>query len=275
MRTSVASTISSTLLLLSLTACGSDADTSAEESTPSESSSPSSSAAVSSPTPTEAGVDAANAAFLERLRAGVGESGSVHVAMKLTGPVSMTAEGDTAYGTEGSEMQMSLEMEGMGQAGAIDMLLVDDTFYMSMDGVTPPGKYFEVPEDSPMMGGLKGGGSLSPADSLKAFEAGLEEVEEIGQDNFGGEPVTGYRVTVDSEKALEAMGTPETPGMPETLDYEVWLDEQDRMRRMTIELAGTTVTADMTKWGEDVSIEAPEPSDIVEAPPMMGGSAPS
>ena len=274
MRTSVASTISSTLLLLSLTACGSDADTSAEESTPSESSSPSSSEG-SSPTPTEAGGDAANAAFLDRLRAGVGESGSVHVAMKLTGPLSMVAEGDTVYDAEGSEMQMSLEMEGMGQAGVIDMLLVDDTFYMSMDGVTPPGKYFEVPEDSPMMGGLQGGGSLSPADSLKAFEAGLEKVEKLGQDDFGGEPVTGYRVTVDAEEALEAMGAPETPGMPESLDYEVWLDDQDRMRRMIIELAGTTVTADMTNWGEDVSIEAPGPGDIVDAPPMMGGSAPS
>ena len=274
MRTSVASTIGSTLLLLALTACGSAGDTSAEESTPSESSSPSSSEGTS-PTPTDEGGDVANVAFLDQLRAGIGESGSVHVAMKLTGPVSMTAEGDTVYGTDGSEMQMNLEMEGMGQAGVIDMLLVDDTFYMSMDGVTPPGKYFEVPRDSPMMNGLQGGGSLSPADSLKAFEAGLEEVEEIGQDEFGGEPVTGYRVTVDAEKALEAMGTPETPGMPDSLDYEVWLDDQDRMRRMTIELAGTTVTADMTNWGEDVSIEAPEPSDIVDAPPMMGGSAPS
>jgi hypothetical protein len=274
MRTSVASITSSTLLLLALAACGSDADTSAEESTPAESSSPSSSEG-GGPTSTESGVDAANAAFLDRLRAGIGESGSVHVAMRLTGPVSMTAEGDTVYGTAGSEMRMNLEMEGMGPTGDIDMLLVDDTFYMSMAGVTASGTYFEVPEDSPMMGGLTGGGSLSPADSLKAFEAGLEEVEELGQDDLGGEQVTGYRVTVDAEKALDAMGTPETPGMPDTLDYEVWLDNQDRMRRMTIELAGTTVTADMTNWGEDVSIEAPEPGDVVDAPPMMGGSAPS
>jgi hypothetical protein len=166
-------------------------------------------------------------------------------------------------------------MKGMGATGDIDMLVVDDTFYMSMAGMTPPGKYFEVPQDSPMMDGLNGGGSLSPVDSLKAFEAGLLEVEELGEESIAGEPTTRYRLTLDGEKALKAMGTDYAPGMPEELEYEVWLDAQDRLRRMVIEIAGTTVTAEMTKWGEDVSIEAPEPGDIVDAPPMMSGSAPS
>lgn len=208
-----------------------------------------------------------SAAFLERLEAGMGEEGSVHVEMRMTGPVRSSADGDTTYGPDGSEMRLTMQMADM--PGAMEMVLVDDQAYLSMPGVTGKGKFFEVEEDNPLFEGLEDG--LSPADSFAAFEAGLEEVEEVGPEEVDGDRTTHYRLRVDSERALGATGGPAVPGLPETLTYDVWLDSEDRMRRLVYELAGTKLTMDMTDWGEPVTIEAPDPGDVVDAPPMMGG----
>ena len=273
MRTRLAaSALSGSLLVLTLAGCGGDeADSATEE--PSSSASPSASASPSSSpssaTATESGGDvAASAAFLERLKAGMGEEGSVHVDMVMSGPFEAKAQGDTTYGSDGSEMQLTMEMSNL-PGGAMEMVLVDGKAYMSMPGVTEPGTFFEVDQSNPALGSLDDG--LSPSDSFKAFEAGLEKVEEVGTEEIDGVETTHYRLSVDAKSALEATGQGDVPGLPKTLDYDVWLDSDDRMRRLVYELAGTKLTMDMTDWGKDVSIEAPGPGDIVEAPPMMGG----
>src|SRR5688500_1288100 len=101
MRTKTASALSGSLLLLALTACGGDGETSAAEPTPSESSSstPSSSPSDAGESPAST-AETANAAFLDRMRSGIGQSGSVHVSMKMTGGAGMAAEGDTVYGPD-------------------------------------------------------------------------------------------------------------------------------------------------------------------------------
>ena len=271
MRTRLAaSALSGSLLVLTLAGCGDGdktADTAAEET--SSAASPSDSSSPSSATTTESGGDAAaSAAFLERLKAGMGEEGSVHVDMVMSGPFQAEAQGDTTYGPDGSEMQLTMEMSNL-PGGAMEMVLVDGKAYMSMPGVTEPGKFFEVDQSNPAFGSLDDG--LSPSDSFKAFEAGLEKVEEVGTEEIDGVETTHYRLSVDAKSALEATGQGNVPGLPKTLDYDVWLDSDDRMRRLVYELAGTKLTMDMTDWGKDVSVEAPGPEDIVEAPPMMGG----
>ncbi len=206
------------------------------------------------------------AAFLERLEAGMGKRGSAHVAVRMRGPASMTAEGDTRYGPDGSEMRMRMRMARMA-TGTIQMVVVDGTAYMSMPGVTKPGTFFEVDPSNPALAGL--GDGLAPTDSLAAFEAGLESVDEIGPDRLGTVPATRYRLHVDAAAALDAAGQATVPGMPDELVYDVWLDGDDHMRRLTYELAGTTLTVDMTRWGQDVDIEAPAPADVVDPPPGL------
>lgn len=267
MRTRIAVTVlSGSLLVLGLAGCAEDPEPAADGSSSAESSdSVSESPAKSS---SGAGGDADSAAFLERLKAGMGEEGSVHVEMRMTGPVQSTASGDTRYGPDGSEMHLTMQMSNM-PGGAMEMVLVDGTAYMSVPGATKPGQFFEVDESNPAFSGLDDG--LSPADSFKAFDAGLQSVEEVGTEEIDGDETTRYRLEVDAEKALDASGQGTVPGLPETLSYDVWLDEDDRMRRLTYELTGTELTMDMTDWGKPVTIEAPDKDDLVEAPPMMGG----
>src|SRR5688500_18190345 len=100
----VTSTMAGTLLALTLlTECGGGEQTTVEEPTqsteptassePTESTEPTQSAQPEDGTSVEA--------FLDRLKAGMGEEGSVHVDMKMTGPVGASAEGDTTYGPDG------------------------------------------------------------------------------------------------------------------------------------------------------------------------------
>ena len=263
----VASTMAGTLLALTLlTGCGGGEETTAEEPTQSTEPTASSEPAESTePTESAQPEDGTSVeAFLDRLKAGMGEEGSVHVDMKMTGPVGASAEGDTTYGPDGSEMRLRMRMSNL-PGGAMEMIVVDGDAYMSMPGVTKPGKYFEVDQSNPMFSGLDQG--MSPADSFAAFEAGLEQVQELGPETVGGDETTHYRLEVDAAKALEASGQPSVPGLPDTLTYDVWLDPEDRMRRLVYELAGTKLTMDMTDWGKDVTIVAPDKDDIVEAPP--------
>lgn len=214
--------------------------------------------------------------FLDRLKSGMGEEGSVHVEMSMTGPAETSAEGDTTYGPDGSEMRMSMEMPQMG-GGEIEMVVADGAAYMSMPGFTKPGEFFKVSGDDPALEGLTGGaGGMSPADSFAGFDAGLQEVEELGEEELDGTTYEHFGLRVDAAKAMAAMqpgqqpGQPGMqPGLPETLQYDVWLDSDDRMRRIVYELQGVRLTMDMTDWGQDVEITAPDKEDLVEAPPGM------
>src|SRR5690349_7062032 len=105
--TRAAALLASAALTASLAACGGDPEPTAAE--PTESSSPtdeatSSPSETATPEPEESASDEAPdadvAAFLDRLKAGFGEEGSVHVSMRMTGPQSIQAEGDTAYGPD-------------------------------------------------------------------------------------------------------------------------------------------------------------------------------
>lgn len=265
-RRAVATLACTSLLGLGLAGCAGGTQAAAGDGSPSPSATSPTSGATSSPSGSAGPISAANAAFLDRLKAGMGQTGSVHVAMKMTGPASMTAQGDTTYGPDGNDMQLRMQMSGIA-TGAIQMVVVDGKAYMSMPGVTEPGQFFKVDQSNPAMAGLDDG--LSPADSLAAFQAGLQSVDDLGPDEIGGETLSHYRLHLDAKAALSAAGQATVPGLPDTLVYDVWLDKADHMRRLTYSLGGTQMTMDMTGWGQQVDIVAPDPKDVVDAPPGL------
>lgn len=269
----IASLLSLSALALSLTGCGGTDESSAAAPTRPP---PSASAEATPPTDeeaergTEESSDPAVAEFLQRSRNGLGEEGSAHVRMTMTGPVKSVAEGDSAYGPDGNEMRLQMSLPEMDGA-KLEMLVVDGSTYMAMPGVTPPGKFFELPEESAAMGGLTGGvGGLSPADSFAGIEAGLERVEEKGSEELDGERTDRFELHVDTAVSMSAVEAGELPaGMPETLVYDVWLDREDRMRRVRYDLAGAAMTMDLTDWDKPFTVTAPAKKDLVEPPPGM------
>ena len=248
---------------LCLTACQDDSDPAAAPSpVPTDSSSP-----VTSPTPAAPTLDPAALRFLDRMRRGMGRSGTAHMQLVVDGRAPSTATGDMRYGGRGSELHLSTRTPKLG-SGVLEMVVLHDAAYVSIPGLTRPGKFIRIGKDDPRFAQLAGASiQMSPEQSVKAFRAGLVSVTARGRDTVQGVPTTKYDVVADTVRALKAQGSDAQPGMPETLTYQVWLDGKDRMRRMGLTIQGTKLVMELSKWGEPVSIEAPPRSAIVKPPP--------
>lgn len=261
---------------LSLTACQDDSEpAAAPSSVPSESSpatspsTPGSSAEPDVEPSATPSLDAASLAFLDRMAEGMGRNGTAHLEMTVSGAVRTRSYGVMRYGGGGSEIDLTTELPGSGEAGQkMQLVVLRDAAYISAPGFTPRGKYLRVDKDSPRFQELAGASiSMSPEQSVKAFRAGLISARKVGQETIQGVRTTRYAVKADAVRALEAQGSSAVPGMPETITYQVWLDGQDRMRRMGLVIQATRLQIDISDWGEPVEIAAPPRSALVKTPP--------
>jgi hypothetical protein len=257
---------------LSLTACQDDSDpAAAPSSVPSDSSpatSPTAPGTSTEPSATPT-LDAASLAFLDRMAAGMGKRGTAHLEMTVSGRVETRSSGDLRYGGGGSEIDLTTELPAAGTPGQkLRLVVLRDAAYISAPGFTPAEKFFRVDKDSPRFKELAGASiSMSPEQSVKAFRAGLISARKVGRQTIQGVRTTRYAVEADAARALEAQGSSVTPGMPDTVTYQVWLDGQDRMRRMGLAILGSRLQIDISDWGEPVRIAAPPRSALVRTPP--------
>ena len=84
-------------------------------------------------------------------------------------------------------------------------------------------------------------------------------------------------MTVDPSAAVAAMGDGTVPtdaaSALEDVSYDLWLDDQDLMRRMQLDApggGGMTITTD--DWGEPVTVKAPPASAIIQLPGSAGSA---
>ena len=262
------------VLLAALTACGGDDTGSAsDESTTASSSAaaePSESAATeeeADDTEPAAGEEVDADQFLADFKAAVENATTAHLSMTTgAGGMDITAEGQVDYSTEPPSMAMEMT-NPMGGDQKMEIRLVDGKFYMNM-GQLSQGKYYELSPDDPNnplgeMSGLTE--SMDPVRSFEQFASGLETVTFVGTEDVDGEELDHYVLTLDTTKvdSLEDAGAQ----LPETLDYDLWLDDQDRMRQVQIDL-GSTASVDMKifDWDEPVDIEAPSEDEIAPMP---------
>ena len=85
-----------------------------------------------------------------------------------------------------------------------------------------------------------------------------------------GEQLGHYKVELDTSKVKQFKELPSQAEVPKTVAYDLWLDDDNRMRKMTMEMAmggaPTKMEVAFTDWGEPVDIAAPPASEIVEQP---------
>ena len=160
----------------------------------------------------------------------------------------------------------------------MDMLVVDST----MD-LTPPtgsgGKYWaldltDAENLPPGMSGMLD--QMDPLKSMEAFGEALESVEYEGSEEVDGDTLDRYQLTVDTAEIAQ-LGDMAKQGVdiPETVDYDLWLDDEGLMRRMEtgFEVQGQQLDIEVTldDWGKDVSIEAPPKSQVADFPTGLAG----
>lgn len=269
--------------LASLTACNGDAATKADASASSRpapaSSSPADEASASASedaTPEESSATPLTKdELIDAITVGQMKAGSAHVSMTMGGASAMTADGDVSYRGSTPEMQMTMSMGQMG-GGKMELRYVGKVLYMSIPQVTPAGKFVKIdPRDksNPMS---KSFGNLSeqmdPLSSIKAMKAGVRDVRYVGPESVDGQDADHYVVTVDSAALMKSMGEKTVAGMPKTLTYDMWLNDQDLLSRMQFDLSGLQMDMRMSQWGEPVHVAAPPAGKLVDAS-TMGRSA--
>lgn len=187
--------------------------------------------------------------------------------MELDGE-QVTMEGVADFRGEDPAMDLTMVVPG---AGELRLLMVEGSTYMQMPGLTQEGQFIEMSPEDIGMSAEDLTGQIDMTQQWAAWEEGAQRVVFLGSEDVGGEPMDHYRLDVDSAAAMEASGETAVPGMPETITYDVWLDEQDLMRKVAFDAGGATTEVLVDNWGEDVTIEAPEESDVVQAPVPTGG----
>jgi lipoprotein LprG len=197
------------------------------------------------------------------------KAGSAHMTMRMTGPAAMSAQGDVSYVAGGSEMQMTVSMPQMRNR-KMEMRFVDQMVYMQIPGLTPAGKFVAIdPKDqsSPLGKSFAGlSDQMDPMSSVKAMTGAVTSLERVGQGSIKGTSMDHYRVSVDAAKVLKKTGQPVPASMPTSITYDMWLDEDNLMRRMTFALSGTSFDSEFSKWGEPVKIARPAASELVKQP---------
>ncbi len=205
--------------------------------------------------------------LLAAMKAAVEENETSHLVMEMGGGAqSMTAEGDVSYAGDSTSMQLTMQSPELGP-GVIEMRMVDGVMYMSMPPMTPEGKIlrFDLNDPNSPLGSLGGVTQGDPLETFKAFDEGLRDVQYLGSEDVDGEEMDHYVLTVDGKAAAEAQGAP-AGSVPKEITYDLWLDDDDLMRRIQYTVGGGGVTLSMSDWGEPVTVKAPRKADIMQMP---------
>lgn len=257
------------LMLTGLAACGSD-----DEATPAASSSSASASQDSSEGSTgdSAGDEVDTTAFVDDLKAGLAASTTAKMTMHMDmSGQGIQADGAVDYTTKPPEMAMT--MESPAAAGqSIEMRLVDQVLYMNMGQMTGD-KFVKYDLSDP--GNLPPGmdqltSTLNPLAAFDSFGKGIESVVFVGDEDVDGEQLAHYKVELDPTKLDQFKEMQSQAQMPDSATYDLWLDEQKRMRKMSMAMdmgsAPVKMEVEFSDWGKPVDIAAPPASQIAEQP---------
>lgn len=149
--------------------------------------------------------------------------------------------------------------------------IIAGVYYVSVTGMTPAGKFLRIDKDSAQLGDLAGSfGAADPASLASAFSEGVTALDYVGPTTIDGAAAYHYRVTVDTAKAVRALGADAVAGssakdVPKTITEQVFLNADNTLRRGVIAFSGQAGRVDFTGWGEPVTVKAPPKSDVVSA----------
>lgn len=165
--------------------------------------------------------------------------------------------------------------------------------FPAMDDQLPAGKsWVRTDESKP---GAKQGTDFDfqqltnndPRTMLDFLRAASAEIETVGSEELRGEDTTHYRATIEPreyaklaplEKREELQSLVQQMGAQSgltTIPVEVWLDADGLVRKLSFEFSATqpgsseqsdaSITFELWDYGEDVAIELPPASEVVDA----------
>jgi hypothetical protein len=209
--------------------------------------------------------------FVAAMTKAMKDRGSAHMHMSMAG--SLEATGDVSYAGDSPAMQMTMTMASMSSA-KIEMRFLDGTMYLSVPGLTPKGKYLAVTSKDASFGPMiKQFQNFGPDGTLAMLKKGVKKFEHVGSTTIDGTSFEHYRVTVDPRALTSELGLPSgAPGsVPKSVTEELYIGQDNLMRRAVMTVSGQKFTVDVTDWGKAVHITAPPASQVTKAPAGLAG----
>lgn len=158
---------------------------------------------------------------------------------------------------------MTISAPQLGQD--IEAILVDQTMYLKVPGTSSGKPWLAVDLTNSPLPGLS---SLNTSEMLQGLD-GAAGVRALGVEDVAGVKTTHYAVTVDAKQALESLGmtgAAPTAELPKRLTYDVWVDDQDLVRRIATDISSVSLDMTFSDYGEPVDISAPPADQVTKAP---------
>lgn len=212
-----------------------------------------------------AGAGSYAATVTQELPMGAGTSTSTMLAQIL---------GDGTTNSETVTTMPAAALSGAGE-GDVDMtsLLVDGVAYYQYPpelGMTEEGQWVQMD-----LGELFGGATSQFDPEMMASLSETTTMEIVDTPEVDGEPtrLIEYTVTGDQVADLAPGGLGEAVAgqLPDTVQYQVWVNDDDLPVRTVVDMdtLGATEIA-FADYGTDVTIEAPDPADVVSMEDLTG-----
>ena len=256
---------------VTLTACGgSDGSSTAQDPAAGDTTSeatgssdePADSESSDAPADVDEGGQVAPDQFAQMIKDGIEKTTTAHVVFSAGGAGGgFEGDGDVDYTATPPNMQLTMKMSGQD----MHMLMVGGVMYI--ESPQQAGKFMKydlTDPNNPL--GSQFVDQLDPAQAMGKFADALSSVESKGEEDVDGETLAHYVMTIDTTK-LDAAS--QAAGMPKELTADVWLDDESRMVKSSIDLgeAGTYDTT-LSDFDEPVDIKAPPASQVVDPSQM-------
>jgi len=202
------------------------------------------------------------------------EAGTARVEASIdAGGEQLRIEGVQQVGETLADNAMQLTLTGGGLDG--ELILIDKILYLDLGQVTQ-GKFVRLDLDDPQTAGMFGQllQSTDTASAVEALQGAVQDLEVVGPADVDGDSTTQYRLSVDTEKVLSAQGLPPSVSatLPKSLSYDLYVDDDQLLRRLVVEVAGTSSEITTSEWGEPVEVTAPPASQISRQNPFTAPS---
>jgi hypothetical protein len=207
--------------------------------------------------------------FLSVVGAAGKQAKSAHFSMKVTAAgTTITMEGDFANGATAADSVASVTMDLPPDSG-ITMKQVGGILYANL-GAKTQNKFVAInPADPSSTLGPQFSSLLNranPASQLGAFKDAISTVEVGGSPELiDGVQATRYNVSVKSSAIVALMGVTgaAAAALPAELKYVYWIGPDNLVRKITVDVAGSSSEITMSKWGDPVTITAPTADEII------------
>jgi len=196
------------------------------------------------------------AAFVKKMTDAMVAKKSARIELELGSTLSAT--GDVDYAAASSSMSMKMTMGTQ----KINLVLADGVMYLQQ---TTGSKYLKIDQSDPALGSLlKQVSGIGPKSTFERIKPGLKKIVSRGTEKIDGVRLSHYVFTIDTSKVSSVLGiTAAQTKLPKTITYDVYLDEDALLRRLSFKISGQALVMKASNWGEPVTIKVPPPSQVM------------